>query len=114
IQYNDKIRTKRRKQTIYKNIITLLKSYTNIYKDDNINTRSNYKRIKTIQEIQREITEWQRQKELEQKKRRDAQVTEPASVEPEPVIQKKMVKYQNLRKLTKCPLKKKVKNKLIS
>src|SRR5699024_11820375 len=62
-------------------------------------TRSNSYKIKAIQDIQREITEWQRQKELEQKKR--TKVTEPVSPiepapEPEPVIQKETVKLSEL------------------
>src|SRR5699024_3615037 len=99
-QYYVSNRTKERIQTEYKNMLTLLNSYTDIFKVDAMITRSNSYKIKAIQDIQREITEWQRQKELEQKKRKDAQITEPPIVEPEPVIQKETVKLSELMTIT--------------
>ncbi|HLR92256.1 MAG TPA: BREX system P-loop protein BrxC, partial [Atopostipes sp.] len=99
-QYGVSNLTKERIQTEYKNMLTLLKSYTDIFKVDAIITRSNSYKIKAIQDVQREITEWQRQKELEQKKRNDAQVTEPPTIEPEPVIQKETVKLSELMTIT--------------
>jgi len=98
-QYGVSNRTKEQIDIDYKNMLALLNSYTDLFKVDAAITRSNSYKIKAIQDIQREITEWQRQKELEQKKR--TKVTEPVSPiepapEPEPVIQKETVKLSEL------------------
>src|SRR5699024_5083647 len=98
-QYGVSNRTKEQIDIDYKNMLALLNSYTDLFKEDAAITRSNSYKIKAIQDIQREITEWQRQKELEQKKR--TKVTEPVSPiepapEPEPVIQKETVKLSEL------------------
>src|SRR5699024_7157992 len=94
-QYGVSDRTKEQITSHYKNLLSSLEAYTDIYKVDALITQSNTYKMSVIQEIRKEIKEWQKQKELEQEASEDQQIAEPSIVE-EPVIQKETVRISDL------------------
>ncbi|TXL64464.1 BREX system P-loop protein BrxC [Cerasibacillus terrae] len=93
-QYGVSKETKARVHSFYKQLLADIDVYKDIYKVDAAITQSNNYKLRAIKDMNNEIRDWQRKKELEQKERKDAKIVE--STEVKPVIQRESVKLSDL------------------
>jgi hypothetical protein len=97
-QYGVSDETKQQVDSFYNGLKDDLDTFTDIFKvDATISQSTSYKERMSL-EIRREIAEWQRKKEEEQKEQNGGKVVEPQVTEP--VIQKQSVKVANLVPIT--------------
>lgn len=91
-QYGVSNETKQRVEGYYDGLKANLDQFTDIFKVDATISQSDSFRDRTIKEIQREITEWQRKKAEEQKRNAGTVVETPVKT----VVQKQTVKVTDL------------------
>jgi len=95
-QYGVSNETKQRVDQYYSDLNESLEIFTDIYKVDATISQSTSFKENMEKSVQREIREWQRNKEEEQRKRPDAEVIEPVV----PIVQIESVKVSHLVPIT--------------
>ena len=97
-QYGVSNETKQRVNDYYNGLKVNLDTFTDIFKVDATISQSTSYKERTAKEIRREITEWKRKKEEEQKELIDGKVVEPPFTEQ--IVQKQTVKLSELYSIT--------------
>ncbi|MEE5179614.1 BREX system P-loop protein BrxC [Bacillus subtilis] len=95
-QYGVSNETKERVTRYYQELNANVDTFTDIYKVDATVSQSTSFKEKMEGHIEREIAEWKRKKEEEQRKRPDGEVVDPPISPVEPTIQKQPVKVTKL------------------
>lgn len=95
-QYGVSNETKERVNRYYQDLNANVDTFTDIYKVDATVSQSTSFKEKMEGYIEREIAEWKRKKEEEQRKRPGGEVVEPPISPVEPIIQKQPVKVTRL------------------
>ncbi|MDK8643457.1 BREX system P-loop protein BrxC [Niallia taxi] len=95
-QYGVSTNTKERVNRYYHELNSNVDSFTDIYKVDATVSQSSSFKEKIEGHIEREISEWRRKKDEEQKNRPDGEVVDPPISPVTPIIQKQPVKVTKL------------------